>query len=217
MNKRFYLIGFIVMLVLAGCATSGTAWRQSVDKPAGQRFIPVELWNGSRWKGEHRLTVSKADLVFGRRNHKTIKGPFPWKHPKTGEVLQVYERLNNTTKGLKRQIFTVNPDGTGLAKVFDQRPEMPTRYFSSNAVLFPLGDWKVGEKRYFTFDEYVEGKKLKRTAMIYVRRLSFTYQKVDYAMKYDWILTDDTGKMLFHERFIYGPGKSLMYYKNRMR
>jgi hypothetical protein len=49
-----------------------------------------------------------------------------------------------------------------------------------------------------------------------MRRLSFTYKEVQYAMKYDWIMTDDQGKELFHERFIYGPRKSLMYFKNRM-
>jgi hypothetical protein len=100
--------------------------------------------------------------------------------------------------------------------VFDERPGMPARYFSTNAVLFPLGNWVVGEKRYFDFEEYTAGKTFKRTVLIHMRRLSFTYKEVPYAMKYDWVMTDDQDKELFHERFIYGPGKSLMYYKNRM-
>jgi hypothetical protein len=216
--KRLTTIPVLIALVLlAGCATNQMAWKASVDQTAKTRFIPVELWSGSRWQGEQSIQLTPADFTFGRRSHKTIKGPFQWTHPKTGEAIWVYERLNRTTKGNKRQLFTVNPDGTGLAKVFDERPGEPTRYFSTNAVLFPLGRWGVGEKRTFTFDEYIEDKVFKRTAMIYMRRLSFTYKKVDHAMKYDWIQWDDQETMLYHERFIYGPRESLMYFKNRMK
>lgn len=217
MNRRLIALALIGLMLTLGCASSQQAWENSVDKTAGTRFIPLELWTGGSWTGEQAVSMTPADFTFGKRRHKTIKGPFQWTHPKTGETLWVYERVNETTKGTKRQLFTINPDGTGLAKVFDERPGEATRYFTTNAVLFPLGYWGKGEKRFFTFDEFVDGKKVKRTAMVYMRRLSFTYKKVKYASKYDWILNDEKGNVLFHERFIYGPGKGLMYYKNRLK
>ncbi|MDJ0803963.1 MAG: hypothetical protein QNI97_13895 [Desulfobacterales bacterium] len=216
MKKCLILPMLIILLLFSGCATNQKAWENAIDKQTRSRFIPIELWSGSSWSGEKTLRLEPVDFTFGRRNHKTIRGPFQWTHPKTGEALWVYERINRTKKGDKRQLFTVNPEGTGLAKVFDERPGSPTRYFSTNAVIFPLGNWIIGEKRYFDFDEYTAGKTFKRTVLIHLRRQSFTYKEVKYAMKYDWIMTDDQGQRLFHERFIYGPGESLMYFRNRM-
>lgn len=217
MNKRLIVLVLISLMAALGCASSRHAWKNSVDKTAGTRFIPVELWSGESWTGEQAVSMTPTDFTFGKRRHKSIKGPFQWNHPKTGETLWVYERVNKTTKGIKRQLFTINPEGTGLAKVFDERPGEETRYFTTNAVLFPLGRWGKGEKRFFTFYEFENGKKIKRTAMVYMRRLSFTYKKIKHATKYDWILKDGQGNVLFHERFIYGPGESLMYYKNRLK
>lgn len=217
MKNRFALLLLVVLFAAVGCTTHRMAWQGSVDRQAGTRFIPIELWSGGTWTGEQTVTPTSANFTFGKRSHKTISGPFQWKHPISGKTLWVYERINETTRGTKRQLFTINPDGTGLAKVFDERPGVPTRYFSTNAVLFPLGRWGKGEKRRFTFKEYVDGKAYERTAMVYMRRLSFTYKKVKYAMKYDWILEDAKQNILFHERFIYGPGESLMYFKNRLK
>lgn len=217
MKKYILLASMLVLSLTWGCATSQMAWKKSLGQDSGSRFIPIELWSGEDWSGAATLNLQPAATTFGKRDHKQIEGPKQWKHPITGETLWVYERRNNTTKGLKRQLFTVNPDGSGLAKVYDERPDMPTRYFSTNAVLFPLGQWQKGEKRTFTFDEYVDGKTEKRMATVYMRRLSFTYKDLKYSMKYDWICTDDQGNTLFHERYIYGPGQSLMYYKDRLK
>jgi hypothetical protein len=217
MKKYLLTVSLLVWGLTWGCASSGLTWKASVDRNSESRFIPIALWSGAEWAGERVIALNAVDSTFGKRDHKEIQGPIQWKHPVTGETLWVYERRNNTTKGLKRQLFTVNPDGTGLAKVFDERPDQPTRYFSTNAVLFPLGSWHKGEKRTFTFEEYVDGKREKRTALVYIRRLSFTYKKVKYAMKYDWICTDAQGKTLFHERYIYGPGQSLMYFNDRLK
>ncbi len=216
MNRRLLLWILVTLVTAAGCASRQVAWEHSVSSSGGERFIPIELWSGSRWDGYQSIQQTNADFTFGERSHKTIRGPMQWKHPKTGETLSVYERINRTTKGIKRQLFTVNPDGTGLAKVYDERPGAPIRYFTTNAVLFPLGTWKKGEKRYFDFEEFVDGQWQKRRAMVYIRRLNFTYKKVQNSLKYDWISEDETGRMVFHERFIYGPREGLMYFKNRM-
>ena len=213
--KRFIIFWIIVGFVtLAGCASMSNPW--FVNKQRNSRFIPVEMWTGAEWTGEKQLIMTPVNVTFGSRNHKTISGPALWTHPITDETLKVYERINKTKKGVKRQLFTINPNASGLAKVFDERPNMAKRFFSAQAVLFPLGYWLKGEKRTFVFDEFVDGKLLKRTATIHMRRLSFTYEEVKYAMKYDWIMQDDKGNIIFNERFVYGPGKGLMYYKNRL-
>ena len=131
--------------------------------------------------------------------------------------MMIYERINETTKGTKRQLFTVNPDASGLAKVFDSRPGRKTRYQSNNAVLFPLGLWRKGERREYVYAEYEDGKKYVRKATLRMRRLSFTYKGFKHAMKYDWIMADTQGRVIYHERFIYAPGKGLMYFKDRLK
>lgn len=216
MVNRILMILAGLLLVLS-CATLSKHWERAEDKQSGTRFIPIELWSGEKWNGKTDLETLPANFRFGKRNHKIIKGPRRWHHPVTGQDLNVYERINETKKGTKRQLFTLNPDGTGLAKVFDSRPQRKTFYQSDNAVLFPLGLWRKGEQREYIFDEYMDGQKSWRKATIRMRRLSFTYKGVKHAMKYDWILKDAKGKIIYHERFIYAPQKSLMYYKDRLK
>ena len=201
-------------VVLQGCTTLFNPW--IVSKYALDRYIPVEMWTGETWSGEDRIVMAPVKATFGSRGQRSINGPFAWTHPVTGEQMQVYERINRTAAGTKRQLFTVNPEQTGLAKVYDERPGMKTRYFSTNAVLFPLGNWRRSEKKDFIFDEYVDGKPVRRTATLHIRRLSFNYKGVPYAIKFDYLMHDDSGALVFHERFIYGPGKRLMYFKDRM-
>lgn len=205
------------LLVIQGCTAFGNPWENAEDPRRDARFIPIELWSGERWNGEKAVAMNPANFRYGSRKHKLNKGPMQWRSPLTGQDMLVYERINETTKGTKRQLFTINPTTTGLAKVFDSRPGSKDRYQSDNAVMFPLGWWKKGERRTFVFDEYKDGKKRTRKVTIRMRRLSFAYKGVKHAMKYDWILTDEHDTIIFHERFIYGPEKSLMYFKNRLK
>ena len=214
MKRIVFLIALIGWTVLLGCASMISPWE--MNKRSNTRFIPVEMWTGAEWSGDNQLSMQPAQSMFGSRDHKSITGPKPWTHPITGETLQVYERINKTKRGVKRQLFTISADQRGLAKVYDERPGEPTRLFSTQAVLFPVGKWLKGEKKTFRFDEYVNGKPVPREATIHIRRLSFTYKNVKYALKYDYLMHDDKGDIVFHERFIYGPGQSLMYYKNRL-
>ncbi len=216
MLKNSFL-AILIFLFLQSCAVVQKPWIEAENQKAGTRFIPVELWTGERWNGAHELTMWPADFTFGKRNHKRISGPFTWLHPVTNEELNAYQRVNETKKGTKKHLFTINPDRTGLAKIYDNRPVVGERLQSVNAVLFPLGWWKKGERRNFPFFEYVDGRKIERTATIRIRRLSFTYKGIEHALKYDWILKDTTGKILFHERFIFAPEKSLVYFKNRLK
>ncbi len=214
MKKMIFIL--IGLLYAQGCTTMADPWKSAESKSTG-RFIPIELWSGEKWNGNKELKMTPAEFRFGKRKHKVITGPSQWQHPITKQQMLVYERTNNTTKGTKRQLFTLNPDGSGLAKVFDHRPGRKDRFQSVNAAIFPVGFWKKGERREYRFFEFMNGKKQSRTATIRMRRLSFTYKGVEHAMKYDWILRNEKGQILFHERYIYGPGKSLMYYKNRLK
>lgn len=216
MVKRISLF-IVVCLLMAGCAIAGWEWGMAINNKAGTRFIPIELWTGGEWDGNRELRMPLTETRFGSRNHKSIKGPVKWRHPKSGKDMMVYERINETTKGTKRQLFAVNPDASGLAKVFDSRPGRTPRYQSHNAVLFPLGLWRKGERREYVYTEFIDGKKYVRKATLRMRRLSFTYKGIQYAMKYDWIMVDAQGRVIYHERFIYAPGKGLMYYKNRLK
>ncbi len=216
MSKRIIAI-LVLSLMVAGCAATGRVWDRAENKKQGARFIPIELWTGEKWDGSMELQMKQTNRRFGSRKHKTITGPIEWRHPKSGKVTMVYERINETTKGTKRQLFTLNPDATGLAKVFDSRPGRETRYQSHNAVLFPLGWWKKGERREYVYTEYSGGKKYVRKATVRMRRLSFTYKGIKHAMKYDWILVDMHGNVIYHERFIYAPGKGLIYFKDRLK
>ena len=216
MTKRVIAI-LAVSLLVAGCAASGKVWDRAENKKKGARFIPIELWTGEKWDGNMALQMKPSNVRFGRRNHKTISGPIKWRHPKSGKEIMVYERINETTKGTKRQLYTINPDATGLAKVFDSRPDKKTRYQSHNAVLFPLGWWKKGERREYVYTEHADGKKYVRKATLRMRRLSFTYKGMEHAMKYDWIMVDAQGRVIYHERFIYAPGNGLVYFKSRLK
>ena len=202
------------LLAFQGCASMISPWM--TNKKSISRFVPIQMWTGADWSGEKTLAMEPAETVFGSRGHKIIRGPISWTHPVTGQTLQVYERINNTRKGVKRQLFTISDDRRGLSKVYDERPNSPPRLFSTQAIMFPIGKWERGEKSTFSFVEYVKGKPVKREATIHIRRLSFTYKNVSYAIKYDYLVHDQEDAVVFHERFIYGPGKSLMYYKNRL-
>lgn len=203
--------------LVCGCVLSGNTWQTAEDKENDVRFIPLELWTGETWDGKKEIQMHPVDFRFGTRKQKHITGPVKWHHPITRQDMMVYERINVTANGIKRQLFTVNPDKTGLSKVFDIRPGHKERHQTHNAVLFPLGWWKKGERREYVYNEYVGKKKYRRKALLRMRRLSFTYKGVKRAMKYDWIMADENGKIIYHERFIYGPGRGLISFKNRLK
>jgi hypothetical protein len=136
-------VGTTIMVSMFGvsCTAPIANWPASYDSNTGARFIPIELWTGAEWDGKRVITMSKADIEFGRANEKNIIGPFEWTHPKTGENLLVYERNNAG----KRQLFTVTNDGTGLGRVYDSRYDRDC----VNEVKFPLGYWRQCETRVY--------------------------------------------------------------------
>ncbi len=201
MSRSFIAALFILCTLLIGSGRSADldGWGKAYDAGSGSRFIPVELWTGTPWDGHQEIGLPPADLVFGNRNHKRIRGPIAWTRPETGEVLQVYERIN----GSKRQLFSLRSDKTGLGRVYDSR-------YSRNcidAIKFPLGRWKKGEKRSYTIS-CNDGKRI-RPMVIIIQKLDFTYDGVPHSLQFRWI-ADGGNKPGTDVIYVYSPGLGLV-------
>jgi len=194
-------VGTTIMVSMLGvsCAAPLANWPASYDSKTGARFIPVELWTGAEWDGKRVITLSKANLEFGRANEKNITGPFEWTHPKTGENLLVYERNNAG----KRQLFTVTNDGTGLGRVYDSRYDRDC----VNEVKFPLGYWRQGETR--VYEVKCNGFKTPRPLKVTIEDLDFVYKGVPHSLRFHWLIDEGRGRgtdMIY----TYSPGKGLV-------
>ena len=181
--------------------------------PKPSRNLTIALWSGAETDG--RGPLPRVRETSGSRDNRTISGPFAWVHPETGERMQVYKRINRTSRGEKLQLFTVTHGGAALGRVFDARPGQANRSFGDDA-FFPLGTWREGERRTFRTVEYVGGKPVRRTVEIHVKQVARTHDGRPDALRYDWIMRDDGGRKIYHEEFVYAPGESLVRFRDRM-
>jgi hypothetical protein len=188
MEPAMLRLALIAICVLAPAALA--------DGPR-ERFIPVALWTGSPWDGKHEIRMSKVDFRFGKNDDKRIHGPIPYTRPGTGEVLQVYERDN---KG-KIQLFAVTANKDGLGRVYDSRYDRNC----VNEVKFPLGLWREGETRRFTFTCV----KRTRTVVLKILQIDFIDNGVEHAMSYRWTV-DGGGKPGTDNVYTYAPGHGLL-------
>ncbi|GAB4366173.1 MAG: hypothetical protein Kow00114_23950 [Kiloniellaceae bacterium] len=206
--SAFRLLLVVPLLsILAACAAAP----KEADREPDTRTIGLDLWTGEA--GVAGQAMPRLNVVQGTR---TIAGPTAWTHGKTGQVLQVYERRNVESDGVKSQLFVVRPDGQALGRVFDTRPGRADRYFENDA-FFPLGTWSRGESRDFQIVEHTEQGPQVRSATIKIRRLDFTFRDVPHSLRYDWILTDANGTVLYNERYVYSPGVGFAAFDNRLK
>ena len=83
MGFKFIRTVIVVMAVIFSAspavlvADESVEWEKAYRKD-GYRYIPVALWNGGSWDGQHVITLPTVDLIFGRQGHKRILGPQPW-------------------------------------------------------------------------------------------------------------------------------------------
>jgi len=190
----------LVMLPFVGAsyAADMSNWAASYDATTKTRFIPIELWTGGEWNGSRELKLALADLSFGKRGEKRIRGPEAWKRPGSGETIQVYERDN---KG-KKQLFALSSRGDGLGRVFDSRYARDC----VDEVKFPLGIWKEGETR--VFDVSCNRGSLRRKIELTIERLDFNHEGVPHSLQFHWVV--DGGKARGTDmRYIYSPGRGL--------
>jgi hypothetical protein len=168
----------------------------------GKRFIPVELWTGSKWDGARDLAMKPADIYFGRNNRKRIIGPIAWQHPETGKPVQVYRRINRA----KEQLFTVRAQKDGLGRVYDSRRSSGS---CIDGIKFPLGWWREGETRLFKFQCFSPRGTRTREVKLTIERLDYTYDGNDHSLKFRWVLNG--GKIPNSDvSYIYSPGHGLV-------
>lgn len=187
-------------LVLGGCATG---------VPATQRDIGFDLWSGV----PGTAFGSRVDKTVGSRR---IRGPRNWRHPITGETLRIYTRDNRERNGVKTQYFTMRPDGTALARVFDRRPgQANDRYFIDDAFV-PMGAWGDRTTRRYTMTQVQGGQQTQFRVTLRMLRANFTENGRSGSMEYDWILKTMSGRTVFHERYIFSPGVGFVDFDNRL-
>lgn len=195
---RLSILLVILPFVGTSYAADFTKWAASYDPTTKSRFIPIELWTGGEWDGSRELRMTPADLSFGKRGEKSIRGPVAWKRPDHGETIHVYERNN---KG-KKQLFGLSSRGDGLGRVFDSR-------YARNCideVKFPLGHWKENETR--MFDVSCNNGALRRKIKLTIEKINFEHDGVPHSLQFHWIVDGGKGRGT-DMHYIYSPGRGL--------
>ena len=202
------LAGGLALVSTSALALDIKAWEESINPETKERYIPVELWAGAEWDGKRELRMPKVDGTYSHRTATyQVKGPTEWKHPVTGKVFVVYERINPGKDGDKSQIFTINDHQTGLGRLFDGRPGRDTRTYSGG-LKFPLELWKEGESKWFVYKVW-DTRETQRTETITIKQIDFIYQGNPHCLEFYWTATDT--KITFDRHtYIYCPGKSMV-------
>jgi len=203
------LVAAVASLVSApAIALDLSAWSGSINPETKERYIPVELWAGAEWDGKRELRMPKVDGTYRHRTSAyTIKGPMEWKHPRTGQTFVVYERVNPSREGDKSQIFTINDDQTGLGRLFDGRPGRDTRTYSGG-LKFPLGLWKEGETKLFSYKIW-DSDESQRRESITIKQIDFTFQGLRHCLEIYWTASD-IKRTYDRHTYVYCPAKSMV-------
>jgi len=205
-----FLAWFIALGSAAPFALDIKAWEAATNPDTKERYVPVELWSGAEWDGKRELKMAKADASYRHRSSYQIKGPTEWKHPVTGQMYTVYERISPEKVGAKWQLFTINQEQSGLGRVYDARGRLGTRTMSGG-LKFPLGFWKEGETRKFLYTHYDGPKESGRVEFITIKQIDFTSLGNAHCLEFYWALTDtDERKTYDHHTYVYCPGKSMV-------
>lgn len=196
--------------LLVALSLSSPALPQTATQPK-ERYIPVELWAGAQWDGKPELKMPKVDASYRHRDNYRIKGPIAYKHPVTGEAFQVYERLYYERQGVKRQLFTINTEQTGLGRLYDGRPGQDTRT-SSGGLKFPIGLWKEGETRRYVYKVWdTKEKESERVESLTITQIDFNFQGMQHCLEFSWLLTNGEGTKRYDQHtYTYCPGKSMV-------
>lgn len=210
------LAGGTAALLLGGCGATVPDLRD-VALPdlggltgAAPRRIGFDLWSGV----PGARFGDRIDKSVGSRR---IYGPRQWRHPVTGETIPIYVRENRERDGgVRVRYLTMNADGTALARVFDRRPgQRHDRYFQGDAFV-PQGSWADGTRRRYTMTQVQNGRASEFRLTLRMLRSNFTYEGRAGSMEYDWIARTPSGRMVFHEGYVYSPGVGFVDFDNRL-
>ena len=187
MSGRWPLLVLLLLVAFGARGAALSMWAASSDPATKTRFIPVELWTGAPWDGKQEIRMAPAELEFGRRGEKNIKGPITW------NGIPVYERQNRD----KVQLFALRDDRTGLGRVYDSRyPQLQC----AGEVKFPLGLWKQGEVR-----EYQLGcARGSRSLKVTIEEIDFVYKGVPHSLRFHWLFMEGRGRGT-DMRYVYSP------------
>lgn len=135
------------------------SWDKAYNITTKERFIPVELFTGAEWGGEHELvlknisTTNCASFSGKQCDNYHIEGPFKTESNNTkiewaGNAIAYYRRTFKTRRGgMVESFFTINNSRDGLVRIYDKRKKWGERTYSGLGSKFPLGYWKQGEVR----------------------------------------------------------------------
>ena len=175
---------------------------------AQERFLPLQLIIGGEWDGQNTITYPTGRFGELIDYGSTWEGPKPWIHPKTGEVLSVYDRSRNGRDAV-RQIFAVRRDQTAIGRVSDNRFGIEA---CDQEAKFPLGLWRQGESRSFDYTCWHHGKPGIMTTTLTIQEIDFNYGGFQHSMRVDWVLRDkDAGRELDHRIYTFAPGKGVVH------
>jgi hypothetical protein len=205
----------MIRLLAVGVAVAGLhiapasadVWSDSYDPATKTRFIPVELWTGSKWDGQRTINQPQANLRFN--GNKTIRGLYDWKDPLTGQMRKVYQRDSPRGKNaIVTQIFAVREDGSGIGRLWDSR----RKEFERGESKFPLGEWKQDETRTYTietFDPQTKGQiNIPTTVRITIEQIDHRFEGNEHCMTFRWQKMRGQ-KMTDNNAYTYCPGKGL--------
>jgi hypothetical protein len=205
-----FLAGFVALDSGPAIAFDINPWEGATNPETKERYIPVELWSGAEWDGKRELKMPRVDASYRHHSTYQIKGPTDWKHPVTGQIYTVYERISPEKGGAKWQLFAINQEQSGLGRVYDARGQLGTRTMSGG-LKFPLGYWKEGETRKFLYKHYDGPKESGRVEFITIKQIAFTFLGNVHCLEFYWALTDtDEKKTYDHHTYVYCPGKSMV-------
>jgi len=167
--KPYWSLSLVILssILVFGSAKSQTVdesvWDTAYNSETKQRFIPVELFTGAKWDGQHELklkevsTTACARFVGGKYSRPCdnyyISGPFKTETNNTkiewvGTEIPYYIRTFSTRRmGKVESHFTINNSKDGLVRIFDKRKQWGDRAYDGLGSKFPLGYWKQGEVR----------------------------------------------------------------------
>jgi len=164
--KQYLNVLFVIFLCVSifSCARFTTEEKDSWDKAYNlstkERFIPVELFTGGKWDGEHELTLKEVSTtacasVTGKQrpcDKINLTGPFKTEVNNTkiswaGDEVPYYRRTFSLRGGQVESFFTINNSRDGLVRIYDKRKQWGARTYNGLGSKFPLGYWKEGEVR----------------------------------------------------------------------
>ncbi|NMP30038.1 hypothetical protein HII17_00565 [Thalassotalea sp. M1531] len=161
---KFLLIRFLSIILFSSSAFAGdgkTVWDNAYNSKTKQRYIPVELFTGAKWDGEHQLTFKEVSTIAcasssGKRCDKYyVTGPFKTEKNDTkiewaSNEIPYYLRTFSTRRmGKVESFFTINNSRDGLVRIYDKRKQWGARTYSGLGSKFPLGYWQQGEVRVY--------------------------------------------------------------------